>query len=401
MTTHPTRTIASPEDQKVTWIELFFDLVFVFSITQVVGVLHDGIDVVHAGRGLLVFWLVWWAWTQFTWALNAADTTHPFVELSTLAATGVAFFMAVTLPDAFGEGALWFAAPYVLVRTIGLVLYFRVASGDRKQQSAVRGFALASSFGLLAVLAGALLGGDAQYWFWGAAIALDVIAALLGARSEHWNLHSEHFAERHGLIVIIALGETVIVAASNMTETEWTPLHVLVGVLGVLTTCALWWSYFTRAKHALDHAIEEVEGGEQSMMARDVFSLLHFPMVCGIIAYAAALDEVLLHPDGPLPTGARVAFAVTMLAFVGGMALAMRRARVDWPPFRIVAALLAAALLVALPGLDPVFALAIMLVAIVAVAWREHFVPRHVAHAPDQEPEQPASTDPDDAVVVT
>ena len=118
-----TQTIVSPEDQSVTFVELFFDLVFVFSVTQVVGLLHHELNWTGVLQAVLVFWLVWWAWTQFTWALNAADTTHHLVELGALVATAVAFFMAVALPDAFQSRALWFAIPYVLVRVVGLALF--------------------------------------------------------------------------------------------------------------------------------------------------------------------------------------------------------------------------------------------------------------------------------------
>lgn len=116
------RSIVSPEDQSATFIELFFDLVFVFSVTQVVSLLHHDLSWTGVGQALLVFWLVWWAWTQFTWTLNAADTTHHGVGLATLAATSVVFFMAVALPDAFHGEALRFAVPYALVRLIGLTL---------------------------------------------------------------------------------------------------------------------------------------------------------------------------------------------------------------------------------------------------------------------------------------
>ena len=95
------RSLSSPEDQSVTFVELFFDLVFVFSVTQVVGLFHHGLDWSTAGQGILVFWLVWWAWSQFTWALNAADTTHQWVQLGTLLATAVAFFMAIAVPDVY------------------------------------------------------------------------------------------------------------------------------------------------------------------------------------------------------------------------------------------------------------------------------------------------------------
>ena len=118
------KSLLSPENQKVTFVELFFDLVFVFSVTQVVKLLHDGFNGIAIAQAVLVFWLVWWAWSQFTWSLNAADTTHPIVQLSVLAATGVAFFMAVAVPEAYGDRSLWFAVTYVLVRAIGMILYY-------------------------------------------------------------------------------------------------------------------------------------------------------------------------------------------------------------------------------------------------------------------------------------
>ena len=131
------QNLTSPEDQTVTFVELFFDLVFVFSVTQVVGLLHDGLNWLVVGQAILVFWLVWWAWTQFTWTLNAADTTHTWVQIGTLAATSVAFFMAVALPQAFGDRALWFALTYILVRVIGLSLQYYLGSESSALRSAV------------------------------------------------------------------------------------------------------------------------------------------------------------------------------------------------------------------------------------------------------------------------
>ena len=203
------RPITSPEHQSATFVELFFDLVFVFAVTQVVGLLHDGLTWASAGQAVLVFWLVWWAWTQFTWTLNAADTTHAWIELGTLCATAAAFFMAIALPDAFHEHALEFAAAYVSVRAIGLALQVWVAWSNPSQRAAVRSFALVSLGGLAAVIVGGFLGGAALYGFWGLAILLDVLAAAVGGQSGGWNIRPEHFAERHGLFVIIALGETL------------------------------------------------------------------------------------------------------------------------------------------------------------------------------------------------
>ena len=318
--------MVGPENQKVTFIELFFDLVFVFSVTQVVGLMHDGVTWTSVGQSLLVFWMVWWAWTQFTWALNAADTTHYFVEIGTLLATVLAFFMAVALPDAFHDRELWFAIPYVLVRTVGLVIYSMVTSANPEQRTAVRTFAFVSVGGMVAVIAGAIAGGDTLYWLWGISILLDVIAAGVGGRSSDWNLYTEHFVERHGLFVIIALGETLIVTAGGVTGADWDAELITVAVLAVAITFAFWWSYFPSAKPRLEHALEHEPRATHAAKSRDVFSLLHFPMICGIIALAVATEEAIAHSHHPLEIEGRLMLAAGLALFVGVMALATFRA---------------------------------------------------------------------------
>jgi low temperature requirement protein LtrA len=360
--------IVSPEDQNVTFVELFFDLVFVFSVTQVVSLLHHGLDWAAVGQAILVFWLVWWAWSQFTWALNAADTTHHLVQIGVLAATAVAFFMAVALPGAFHDRSSWFAVTYVLVRVIGLSLHAWVASADASQGAAVRRFTLVSAGGLLAVLTGGFLGGAAQYWLWGLAILLDVIAAAVGGQSEGWNLHPEHFGERHGLFVIIALGETLIVAAGAATDALWTRDLLGVAVLAVAITCGLWWSYFPRAKPVLDGALETRRGAEQAKMARDVFSLIHFPMMCGVVAYAAAVETAVAHLGEPLSLVGRLALAVGLALFVGGMAIAVWRATRRLLLPRLLLTALPALAIVTVTGVASTLTLAIALAGIVAIA---------------------------------
>lgn len=387
-------SIVSPHDQKVTFVELFFDLVFVFSVTQVVGVLHHGLDGAAVVRTVLVFWLVWWGWTQFTWALNAADTTHHRVQLATLVATAIAFFMAVAVPDAFAGGALLFAVPYVLVRVLGLMLYSWVAqAAGAAQHAAVRKFCYLSSAGLVAVLVGAALGGAAQYWIWGLAILLDISAAAAGAADENWNLHPEHFAERHALFVIIALGETLIVAAIGLTGAQWTGQLIIVVVLAVAITCALWWSYFTRAKPALDRALESAHGAQQSTMGRDVFSLLHFPMLCGVIAYAAAIEEAVAYPERPFAAGARFALAAGLALFLGAMVLAIRRAIRQLLRVRLVFALMTAVAIMIATGLAPAAILAVAFVGVAAVCvWEQSagWLYRPSGGPPATTPEAPA-----------
>jgi low temperature requirement protein LtrA len=366
-------SIVSPDDQNVTFVELFFDLVFVFAVTQTVGLLHAGVDAPSIGRAVLVFWLVWWAWTQFTWALNAADTTHAGVQLTTLVATAVAFFMAIALPQAFGDRAIWFAIPYVLVRTTGLVLYMRVAAAAGPgQHRAVRTFGTLSVGGLAAVVAGGIAGGDTQYWLWAMAILLDVVAATVGAQSDEWDLHPSHFVERHGLFVIIALGETLIVAAGGAVGASWDIATLAVAILAVTVTCALWWTYFPRAKARLDEAMESLRGAALSEAARDAFSLIHFPMLCGIVAVAVTVEAAVAHPHEPLDIASRAILASGLVLFVGGTAAAVWRATGTWLLPRLVATSVTAVAITALPGLSPAVTLGMAAAGTALVAAVEH-----------------------------
>lgn len=359
--------LAAPADQSVTFVELFFDLVFVFSVTNVTALLHGGITWPAVGRGLLVFWLVWWAWTQFTWALNAANTDHPRVRAATLVATGLAFFVAVAVPDAFGSGARWFALAYVAVRVLGLLVYVWVAGHHPGQRRAVRTFGLVSVTGLVAVLAGGLVGGPGQYALWALAIGLDLVAATAGARSESWDVHPAHFSERHGLIVIIALGESLIVAGAGLADAEWTGALLAVGALAVALTCALWWTYFPAVKPALEHALQGRSGAEQSNLARDAFTLTHFPMLCGVIAVAAVVEEAVAHPHEALHLSGRAALAAGLALFVGGAALALWRACGPVPRARLALVAVTALAVLGVAGVPPWASLAIGLAGLAAL----------------------------------
>jgi low temperature requirement protein LtrA len=363
--------LVSPDDQKVTFVELFFDLVFVFCVTQIAAMFHGHIDLPTAGKALLVFWLVWWAWTQFTWALNAANTHHPRVQITILVATAVAFFMAVGIPGALGDRALWFAVPYVAGRAIGLLLYYAVAWPDPNQRQAVRVFGLTSLGGIAVVIVGALAGGAAQYAWWGLAIALDMLAAKVGSRLEGWNLHPDHFVERHGLIVIIALGETLIVAAAGLADATMTATAIATAVAAVALTGSLWWSYFERVRHAFEHALRSRQGNARSRLASEVFSLMHFPMLCGVIALAAATEESLAHPDEPLATGVRLALGAGAVLFVCGTGLAIWRATGKRLVWRWVLIPLGAAVVVG-TGAIPWVAMTTLFLTLLAMLVVEH-----------------------------
>jgi low temperature requirement protein LtrA len=331
-----------------------------------------------------VFWLVWWGWTQFTWALNAADTTHPRVEVATLVATGIAFFLAAGIPYAFHGHALWFASTYVAVRVLGLLVYDWVVWTDESMRAPVRLFSLVSVSGLVAVLIGGIMGGTAQYIWWTIAIALDIVAAAVGGSAEGWNLHAEHFSERHGLFVIIALGESLIVAAIGLSGTdEWPASKLGAAILSVAIAGAMWWSYFVRNKVELDEALEECRGNQRSMLARDAYSIIHFPMVLGIIAFAATVEHALSHASEPLGTPNRALLAASVILYAGSMELALRRAGKHVHLARRILPILTAIGVFALASATALVSLTVVLAGLTLLALGEPVRPRHHSKARD------------------
>lgn len=352
------KSLVGPGDQSVTFIELFFDLVFVFAVTQTVGLFHDGVTWTAVGQGLLLFWLVWWAWTQFTWALNHGDTTNYLVEGAILVATGMVFFMAIALPDAFDQRGLAFALPYVGVRLVGLSLLATVLWSDSQGRFSVWIFIIVSVGGLAAVISGAVIGGGTQYWLWGLAIGIDVLASYLSlafrGKKKGWSLNIEHFSERHGLFVIIVLGEAMIIAGFGISGQKWTGELITSVILSIAVTFGLWWSYFARAKPVLDAVIKPMSGINLTTMARDIFSILHFPMLVGIIGVAVVVEALLTHPNDPLHIGYRITLSVGMILFVAGMSMVFWRARGRPLFLRTVLVLITGILVVLVDNVHPI-----------------------------------------------
>ncbi|MCH8813122.1 MAG: low temperature requirement protein A [Gemmatimonadetes bacterium] len=316
----------SPADQGATFVELFFDLVFVFAITRVTHYAVHHMDAHGLVRSLIVFWLIWWGWTQFTWALNAANTEHHQVRLGTLIATGVAFVMAVSVENAFAprtEGAIWFASSYVVVRVLGLGIYYRVAS-DAHHRASVVTFSLLSLLGLVAVLAGGLVDPDPREWIWLGAIAFDLGAAWIVGNSGCWALHAGHFAERHGLIIIIALGESLIVAGSALTS-EVSRATMAAGAIALFMTCLLWWTYFGWVAEVLEEHLIGQAGQARARLGRDAYTFWHFPLVSGIVALAVGF-ETALHPADYTLTQTAVAVGLGLTLFLVSTAGALHRA---------------------------------------------------------------------------
>jgi low temperature requirement protein LtrA len=363
------RTSAVP--QGATFIELFFDLVFVYAITQVTGLLLADLTWTGGTHAVLVAWLVWWAWTQFTWTLSPADTTHPAVELIVLAATAVAFFMARAVPLAFGEEPLRFLIPYLVIRVIGMALYGWIGGeSDQEMRRSMGLFAAASIPAMVALVLGATMDASTRPALWALAIALD-LAAGVAVRNANWRVHVSHFAERHGLFVIITLGESLIAigVASQGLDTSLRSLGAK--GLAVLVVCGLWWTYFGWFKAWLE---QQVEGSEGIDLLRNSYSFLHFVIVTGMIGIAAGLEEAVAHSDAAWTAPAALALVIGSWAYVGGIAsIALLVARrILWPRLGGLA-LFGAFAAVAVPlGLSSMFALAAIALIVIAIAIIEH-----------------------------
>jgi low temperature requirement protein LtrA len=319
--------VHAPDAQGVTFVELFFDLVFVFAVTQVTALTVEHLTLSGVARTLLLFWLIWWAWTQFTWTLNPADTSASSVRAVTLLATATAFVMAASVTRAFGDEAMWFVVPYLLVRVIGLALQVRVdLERPDVRHGAIFWWVGLSSVGLALVLAGGLASTPERYWLWVAAIVADLIAASAGGKRHEWDINPSHFAERHGLFVIIALGESLIVAATAVSGEARTGALIAVAAVGLLVACLLWWTYFAWLIEVVEDGLARTPPERVGSTARDAFSLSHFLLVFGIIGFAVALEEMAHHPAAVPPAKVTAALGVGTTLYVASAAFAVWRA---------------------------------------------------------------------------
>lgn len=364
----------SPAGQGADFVELFFDLIFVYAITRITALTAHHLDFVHVLHSVLIFWLIWWGWTQFTWALNAANTKFTEIRMMVLIATGVAFVMASSVDDAFGVGVMWFAIPYIIVRIIGLGLYIRVTTNLNGQRSAVLVFGLVSLTGLVAVLAGAMVNPSLRVGFWLSAIILDMVAGFIGGRSDGWNLLPKHFAERHGLIIIIALGESLIVAATAVSGQERSQDLMLAGGLAVIVTCLLWWSYFSWIHEHMEKYFAKTSGSKQASIARDAYSIIHFPLICGIIGIAVGFEKILHHPHDLLNIPVATALFGGYVLFIGFTAASVwRNSKIILVPRLIILIATSIGFAVAV-GSSPQIALGIIalsLILIITFEWKK------------------------------
>ena len=334
-------------DKRAIPLELFFDLVFVLAVTEVTAfVVHD-LSFGGFARGALIMAILWWGWTQYTWAANAIDLEPRKVRVTIILAMGVALIMAHAVPNAFGDGGLWLAVGYAALRGIGVWKHWTGTSHDAGTRKALLPFIRWSSIGPIVLIIGGLVGDPARTWVWVAAMAFEVIAALR-AGSGTWTINAEHFSERHALIIIIALGESIVAVGSSVAGEPPSFEIATVLLVALAGTALLWWAYFDWLGDHWEHGLRMTPHGDRGRYARDVYSLLHYAMISGIVLYAVAAEEMVAHPDEALSTGGRVALALGLGLYLLGQVAATYRSsgRLLWDRLSVTA-VLAAFILVA------------------------------------------------------
>lgn len=306
-------------------LELFLDLVFVFSVTQVTGFVAHDPTVSGVAKGALLGFLVWWQWTAFTWAGTAidfqADTRARLIVLGMIPAMLV---MAISVPEALDGQPLWFAGAYCVVQLFVLALQADDAWSDPASRAAFLNYGPLAAIAPTVVLIGGFFDGDVRVAVWAAAAFVMIGSGLAAteARGGKWTIDPTHFAERHGLFMIITLGEVLVAigatAASVSAESGLDGPTLLAIVLTASVAAVLWWCYFGFIPAVFERALAQSNGAGQGNVARDVGSFGHFILVFGIILYAVVAKHVVAHPDGELERADQWMLMSAVMLFLGG-----------------------------------------------------------------------------------
>ncbi len=300
------RIQATSEDQSVTPLELFFDLVFVYALTQVTALISDHMTALGVLQGMIVLTLIWWCWVGYSWLGNVVKADEGHARAAFILVMSAMFVAALTIPESFDDlegglnGPLTLAVCYGVVRAVHLG-FFAYAARDANDRALMRQlvkFGAVTVTSVLLMIAGGLAGDDAQIVLWLAAVAVDYVGTqVIGAGG--WRLSSPgHFSERHGLIIIIALGESIVAIGVGASALPVSTSLILAAVLGIMLIAALWWVYFDVTAPAAERRLARAEGAERARVGRDAYSYLHLPMVAGIVLAALGLKKSLAYVGG-------------------------------------------------------------------------------------------------------
>lgn len=316
------RPKVADEGHRVTTFELLFDLVFVFAFTQVTSFMAESHSALGMLQAMMILSILWWGWSSYAWLSNQTHVDEGIMRLGMAVSMVAMFVLALVVPEAFEDlagglhGPIVLVGAYAVVRLIHIALYL-VAAGD---DTALRNQVLKTSTALFASLALLTVGafmGDLQTWFWLAAIVADIVLTYLTSSEGSWRLQSAaHWAERHGLVIILALGESVVAIGVGAAH-EAISVPILVGsALAILLTTSLWWLYFDVTAIAAEHHLAEQKGVRRAAMATDAYTYLHLLLIAGIVISALGVEEVIAHASSQEPLGL---FAAS--ALFGGPAL--------------------------------------------------------------------------------
>jgi low temperature requirement protein LtrA len=300
-------------EQRVTPLELFFDLVFVFAITQVTGFVSNDPSWTRFVEGMAILAALWFVWEAYAWLQNTAASDEGAMRVVMLAAMGAMLIASLAVPNAFGDDGLIFGLAYFAVRALHIGAYLVVSRDDPVLRAAV--VRLASTIlpaATLLVVAGAL-DGTPRALCWIAALAIDY-GGLAVRGVEGWRVEPGHFAERHGLIVIIALGESIVALGVGAGHLELTVGVIAGALLGIAAAAAMWWAYFDVVAIVAERRLRAASLHDRVLIARDSYTYLHLPMVAGVIVFAIGVKKTLAGVDDQLG-------AVPAVALCGGVAL--------------------------------------------------------------------------------
>lgn len=374
------RRRASGDGQRATTLELFYDLVFVFAITQVSHLLLEHLTWTGVGQSLLVLLVVWWSWNYTTWVTNELDTESIPVRLLMILLMLLSLSMAVAIPEAFDERALLFAGSYVAIQ-VGrhvFLTYFAADAGTIERERSGRILAWFVAAGLFWI-SGALVEGPARIALWlvalgidyGAPFALYWVPGRPRLRGDTWNVGTEHFAERFQLFMIIALGETIVITGATTSDRDLDAARLLAFGMAFLMTAAMWWLYFDYVARIAQRRLELAP--DRTTLARDGYTYLHVVMAAGIIVSAVGDELVIAHPTDLLPPYEVAAVAAGPALYLLAHALFRRRMTGSWGNKRLLGAL--ACLIAGVAGLFlPALALAALLTLVLAAVIGAEYV---------------------------
>ena len=289
-------------EERVAPLELFFDLVFVFAITQVTTLMSEHPTWQGLAQGMLVLAAIWWAWVAYSWMTNVLDTDEGLVRVSIFAVMATMLVAALAVPGAFGDNGVLFGVAFLIVRLLHLVVYAQGSHGDRVLIAQIKRFAPTAVIGpVLIIFAGTIDDTGARELIWLGALLLDYAGAVLAGVSG-WRVSPGHFAERHGLIIIIALGESIVAIGLGVSEADLGAGEITAAVLGVVIAAGLWWTYFDVVAVVAEQTLRQATGIAQVKLARDSYSYLHLPMIAGIVLGALGVKKAIGHVEDPLKT---------------------------------------------------------------------------------------------------